>query len=163
MKKIIIHWTAGSYVPTWHEKDCYHFLLDNLGKIYIGHFKPEANLVCRSGMYAAHCGGGNTGAIGVSMCSMFGFKDKNSVGKFPITQKQFEATMELVAKLCSKYNLNVTPSTVMTHYEFGLKNPSTSSKGKIDIIHIPPYPWVTKDDAGSFIRSKVKWYLSKLI
>lgn len=162
MKKIILHWTAGSYVPTCYEKECYHFLVGNLGQIYIGHFRPEANLVCRSGMYAAHCGGGNTGAVGVALCAMLGFKDKNSVGKFPITQKQFEAAAELVAKLCLKYNIAVSPETVMTHYEFGLKHPETSSRGKIDIVHLPPYSWVAKGDVGGFLRSKVKWYLGRL-
>ena len=49
----------------------------------------------------------------------------------------------------------------MTHYEFGLKNPKTTSAGKIDIIYLPPYPWVSKDEVGSFIRSKIKWYKLK--
>lgn len=49
----------------------------------------------------------------------------------------------------------------MTHYEFGIKNPKTTSAGKIDIIFIPPYSWVAGDEVGSFIRSKIKWYKLK--
>ena len=50
----------------------------------------------------------------------------------------------------------------MTHYEFGEKHPDTTSAGKIDITYIPPYSWVDKNDAGSFIRSKIKWYRNQI-
>ena len=60
---------------------------------------------------------------------------------------------------CKKKGFKITPETIMTHYEFGRKHPKTTSHGKIDIVFIPSYPWVSKDDAGSFIRSKIRWYL----
>jgi len=160
MKRIIVHWTAGGPVPTCYEKECYHYLIDSLGKIHLGKFKPEANLICKTGMYAPHTGGGNTGSIGISMCAMAGFKNKNDIGHFPITKVQFEATMKLCAELAKKYGIEVTPDNVMTHYEFGQKNPTTTSYGKIDIIFIPPFSWISKDDVGSFIRSKIKWYMA---
>lgn len=162
MKRIIIHWTAGTYFPTEHERDCYHFLFDNNGKKFVGTFTPEAQQdVCRDGKYAQHTGGGNTGSVGVAMCGMCGFKDKNNVGLYPLTQKQCEACFYFVAELCQKYNIPVTSQTVLTHFEFGRRNPKTSSAGKIDIIHLPPYNWVEQNDVGSFIRSKVRWYLSQ--
>ena len=162
MKRIILHWTAGSYMPNAHDLECYHFLIDSKGCIHNGKFSPENNLVCKKGCYAAHTGGGNTGSIGVSFCGMFGFKNKNETGKYPITPKQFEAGMKLCAELCIKYKLEITPQTVMTHYEFGKINPHTTSAGKIDITYIPPYPWVDKNDAGSFIRTKSKWYRNQI-
>ncbi len=162
MKRIIIHWSAGGYYPTDYEKEHYHFLVDKDGTVHNGKFKPEDNEICRVGKYAAHTGGGNTGSIGVAICAMAGFKSKTSAGDYPIQKKQFERTMELCAKLSKKYNISITPQTVMTHYEFGKKNPKTTSAGKIDIIYIPPYPWVAQDEAGSFIRSKIKWYRQKL-
>jgi hypothetical protein len=158
MKRIILHWTAGRYVPTSYEKEHYHFLIDAHGKIHNGKFKPESNEVCKKGMYAMHTGGGNTGSIGVAVCAMAGFKNKNTQGDFPITKIQFEAAMKFCAKLAKDYQINITPDTVMTHYEFGQKHSQTSSYGKIDIIFIPSYPWVSKEDAGSFIRSKIRWY-----
>lgn len=162
MNRIIIHWTAGGPAPTSYEKQFYHYLIDSIGKTYTGKFKPEANLICREGMYAAHTGGGNTGSIGVSMCAMANFKDKNHPGAFPITKIQFEATMKLCAQLAKKYNIKITPDAVMTHYEFGQKHPDTTSFGKIDIIYLPPFPWVSKEDIGSFIRSKIRWYEENL-
>ncbi len=161
MKRIIIHWTAGTYYPSEFERKFYHFLVDKNGKIYNGVFKPEDNEVCKIGKYAAHTGGGNTGSIGVAMCAMAGFKDFKNVGKYPISKIQFESTMDLCAKLAKKYNIQISPQTVMTHYEFGLKNPKTTSAGKIDIIYLPPYQWVAKEDVGKFIRTKIKWYLNK--
>ena len=151
----------GTYYPSEYEKEHYHFLVDKDGKVHKGKFAPECNEVCRVGKYAAHTGGGNTGSIGVAICAMAGFKNKNSAGNYPITKKQFESTMELCAQLSKQYSIDILPQNVMTHYEFGIKNPKTTSAGKIDIIHIPPYSWVSKDEAGSFIRSKIKWYKLK--
>ncbi len=161
MKRIIIHWSAGVYYPTEFEKKHYHFLIDKDGNVHNGKFKPEDNAFCKVGEYAAHTGGGNTGSIGVAFCAMAGFKNKNSVGNYPILKKQFESAMEFCAKLCKKYKIDVTVQTVMTHYEFGVKNPKTTSAGKIDIIYLPPYPWVAQEEIGSFIRSKIKWYMLK--
>ena len=162
MKRIIIHWTAGSYYPTEFEKSHYHFLVDGNGKIYSGKFKPQDNEICRVGKYAAHTGGGNTGSIGVAMCAMTGFVNAKNIGKYPIKKLQFESCMKLCAELAKKYNITVSPKTVLTHYEFGLQNPKTTSAGKIDIIYIPPYSWVAKEEVGSFVRTKIKWYLNKL-
>ena len=161
MKRIIIHWTAGGYYPTEYEKEHYHFLIDKHGIIHNGKFRPEDNEICKLGKYAAHTGGGNTGSIGVAICGMASFINKLSVGKYPILKKQFEKTMEFCASLVKNYNLEVTPQSVLTHYEFGVKNPKTTSAGKIDIIYLPPYSWVEKNEVGSFIRSKVKWYKLK--
>lgn len=162
MKRIIIHWTAGGYYPNADEKNYYHFLIDKDGNLHSGKFPPEANLNCRQGAYAAHTGGGNTGSVGIAMCAMAGFKNKSECGNYPITKKQFEATMAKCAELAIKYNISANSTNIMTHYEFGLKNPKTSSAGKIDVTYIPPYPWVDKNEAGSFIRSKIKWYISKV-
>lgn len=42
----------------------------------------------------------NTGAIGVSMCGMYGFKSSKAVGPYPLTKTQCEACFKLVAQLC---------------------------------------------------------------
>ena len=160
MKRIIIHWTAGTNQPNNVDKEHYHYLIDGEGKVYQGKYKPEDNENCSDGRYAAHTGGGNTGSIGVSMCGMAGFKSSIDVGKYPLTKKQCEACFKLCSDLCKKYNIPITNKTVLTHYEFGKQNPLTSSAGKIDIIYLPPYPTVFKDDVGNFIRSKIRWYSS---
>ena len=94
---------------------------------------------------------------------LFGFipvKEKQPIRT--ITLSEFESAMKLAAYIACKYKLVVDRSTVMTHYEFGIKHPSTSSYGKPDITFIPPYPWVSKNEAGDFIRSKIRWYKAKM-
>lgn len=158
MKRIIIHWTVGSNTPNTTDIEHYHYLITSTGEIKTGKYNPEDNENVTDGVYAQHCGGGNTGSIGVAICGMYGFKNRSNIGKYPLTKKQCEATFKLCADLCKKYNIKITPQTVMTHYEFGLAHPKTSSHGKIDIVFLPPYPWVTQSEVGNFIRSKIKWY-----
>ncbi len=162
LTKITIHWTAGRNTPTINELDHYHFLIDSAGICWNGKHKPEDNLNCKDGNYAAHTGGGNTGNIGVAMCGMEDYKNPNDIGRYPINAYQFESCMQKVAELCSAYGIDVTPQTVFTHYEFGLRNPKSTSAGKPDVNFIPPYPWVNPEECGSFIRSKVKWYLNRI-
>lgn len=161
MKRIIIHWTAGAYWANAVDLQHYHFLIQGDGVILDGNFKPKNNENVRNGRYAQHTGGGNTGSIGVAMCGMLGFVNSNIIGKYPLTLKQCETCFKEVAKLCKQYKISVKPDTVLTHYEFGLKHTDTSSRGKIDIIHLPPFAWIPQEDIGAFIRSKVRWYLLK--
>lgn len=158
MKKIIIHWTAGTNQPNSTDYQHYHYLVNGDGLVVAGKYKPEDNENCNDGKYAAHTGGGNTGAIGVALCGMAGYTSSKNVGKYPLTKKQVEAGFKLVSQLCKCYNIAITPQTVMTHYEFGKNNPKTTSAGKIDITYLPPYPQVTKDKIGDFIRNKILWY-----
>lgn len=115
MNNIIIHWTGGTWFPNTTDKEHYHFLIDKNGKVINGKFKVEDNENCNDGRYAAHCGGGNTGAIGVSMCGMYGFKSSKAVGPYPLTKKQCEACFKLVAQLCKKHLINL--NNVLTHYD----------------------------------------------
>lgn len=161
MKRIILHWTAGTNQPNSHEYECYHFLINGDGLIVKGKHTPEDNENCYDGKYAAHTGGGNTGSIGIALCGMAGYTGNNNIGKYPTKKVQCEAMFKLIAELCKKYKIAITPDTVMTHREFGLKNPKTTSVGKIDISWLP-YPNLTPNSIGDFIRNKAKWYLSKL-
>ena len=97
------------------------------------------------------------------MCGMYVPKNTDIKDtKFPLTKIQCEAAFKLIAELCKKYNIKITPQTVLTHYEFGQAHPKTSSYGKIDIIYLHAYPDITKNEMGNFIRSKVRWYFGKL-
>lgn len=158
MKRLVMHWSAGSYNPTFYDRQFYHFLVDGEGGIHRGIYAPEDNLDCSNGKYAAHTGGGNTGAIGVALCAMAGFSAPEKVGLYPIKKKQLESFLALCAALCKKYKLQITPKTVLTHYEFGVLQPATASAGKIDITYLPPYPTVKRGAVGGFLRQKIKWY-----
>lgn len=152
-KNIVLHWTAGNYLPSNIDKEHYHYLIDKEGNIYTGKYKPEDNLNCNDGKYAAHCGGGNTGRIGIAICCR---RELN----FPPQQKQVEAMCKLAAQLCIAYNL--IPSNCITHAEFGQQNPKTSSAGKIDINSLPyaKVSGITK--TAEYLRNKINWYYLKI-
>ena len=68
MKRIIIHWTAGTYQPNSTEFEHYHYLINRDGLVIKGKHSVQDNKNCTDGNYAAHTGGGNTGSIGVAVC-----------------------------------------------------------------------------------------------
>lgn len=158
MNKIVIHWSGSTYTPNSTDKEHYHYLIDGNGKVIKGKYKPEDNLNCNDGKYAAHCGGGNTGAIGIALCGMAGYKSPTYIGHFPLKQIQFERAFKLAAELCKTYNIPISAQTVFTHYEFGRQHPNTSSAGKIDINFIPYLPNLRAENVGGFIRGKISWY-----
>ena len=167
MKRIVLHWTAGTNFPNATDIQHYHFLIDKDGKLYKGKFPVSANEICKTdqfghALYAAHTGGGNTGSIGVAVCGMANFNGKLSSTKFPLTAIQLEKMFSVGAKLCKQYAIPISPDTVLTHYEFGKSHPNTASFGKIDITILPPYLSVKPHEVGNFIRKKVKWYLEKM-
>lgn len=91
---------------------------------------------------------------------MLGFKNKSSVGSYPLKAKQVESCFKLCAELAKKYNIPI--ENIITHYEFGKLHPTTTSAGKIDIIYLPPYPNVKQNEVGGYIRNKIRWYYEKL-
>ena len=151
-KNIVLHWTAGNYYPCPSDLAHYHYLIDKEGQIHTGDYKPEDNLNCTDGKYAAHCGGGNTGRIGISICCR-----RNIY--MPPERKQVEAMCNLAAQLCLTYGLK--PSDCITHAEFGMSNPKTSSYGKIDIDSLPYAGVKGVKNTGNYLRNKIQWYYDR--
>ena len=118
MKRIIIHWTAGAYNPNQTDFEHYHYLVTGDGLVIKGKYEPKDNENCQDGKYAQHTGGGNTGSIGVAMCGMYVPKNTPlQMTKYPLTKIECERCFDLIAKLAKEYKLQITPDTVMTHYE----------------------------------------------
>lgn len=160
MKRIIIHWTAGQNKPNVTDLSHYHFLIDSIGKIYNGKFKPEDNINCQDGKYAEHTGGGNTDSIGVSMCGMMGFLTTKKAGSFPLTKIQCETCFQLCAKLAKKYNIPLDKEHIYTHYTYNKEHKIMT--GKVDIIYLPAYPKIQKDNIIDFIIEKIQWYYNNI-
>lgn len=165
MKKVCLHWTAGSYAENDLDYIHYHYTVGKDGTILNGKFPESANIPgptgLQNGKYAAHCGGGNSYCIGVSLRGMAGYQSPKSVGLYPITETQFEAGCALIAKLCRENGIAVGADTVFTHYEFGKLHPESESAGKIDITFLPFKPELAADQVGDYIRGKVIWYLTQ--
>lgn len=160
IQRICIHHTAGAGTANHIERRSYHFIYEVNGRLVIGNFTPENNIPpLVRGQYAPHCGGGNSRTIGVALAG----QDKLINGRGVLfTREAFEHMCKHVAELCKKYGIAITPDTVYTHNEFGVKNPKTSSAGKIDITRIPWEPTLKSGEVGDYIRTKIRWYFEKL-
>lgn len=156
MKRIINHWTAGTYKPSDLDKRHYHIIIDGDGNEHRGFYNIEANENTKDGHYAAHTQGCNTGSIGVSLCAMGGATEKPpEVGDYPITEAQWSKLIEVNARLCREYGIAVTPQTVLSHAEvqttLGIKQ-----RGKWDISVLPFKPKIKGAKAvGDLLRAAV--------
>lgn len=157
MRRIIFHWTGGSYTPSSLDKEHYHFVIDGNGRVHAGLHKIDANIPpLREGEYAAHTRATNSYSIGIALCCMAGATEGRSNGKYPVKEKQFERLAEVIAELCRTYNIPVTPETVLSHAEvqetLGIKQ-----NGKWD-ISVLPFDTSTKGAraVGDRLRARVK-------
>lgn len=157
MKRVICHWTAGTYEATEFDRKFYHFLIDGNGLVVKGKYRPEDNLSVADGVYAAHTAGTNKDSIGVSICSMAGAIEKPfKAGKYPLKKSQWDVMIKLVAQLCKQYKIPVTPQTVLTHAEVQ-KTLGHPQKQKWDISRLPFDPKTVGATAvGDLLRKSVK-------
>jgi N-acetyl-anhydromuramyl-L-alanine amidase AmpD len=162
MRRIIVHWTAGAFVPSENDLSHYHILIDGDGELHRGTHTIADNESTGDGDYAAHTLGANTRAIGVSVCCMAGAKETPfKSGDFPMKQKQWEAMVDVVAQLCKKYRIDVTPRTVLGHGEVE-KNLDIKQRGKWDPMKLSFATNLSKAEVGKKLREEVQAQLSQL-
>lgn len=157
MKRIIMHWTAGSNSASKLDCKHYHEIVDGSGTRVLGDLLPEANNSTRDGQYVAHTRGLNTGSIGLSMAAMAGAKERPfSAGKYPITPKQLQVFVKMVAEYADNYSIPITRETVLTHAEV---QPTLGvwQRGKWDVCWLPDMqrsaaPVVVGDKLRQMIR-----------
>lgn len=155
-KGIVVHWTAGTNKVSELDRQHYHFIIDGTGLVVPGIYSVEDNDNTSDGRYAAHTRGANTGRIGVSMCGMRGAVESPfEAGPSPLTKQSWDAMVKLVALLCAKYKIKVTPQTVLTHAEVE-KTLGIKQKGKWDITRLPFNKTVVGAKAvGDLLRKEV--------
>lgn len=162
MRRIICHWTAGAYAPSENDLSHYHILIDGDGKLHRGTHTIADNESTGDGDYAAHTKGANSRAIGVSMCCMAGAKEAPfASGDFPMKQVQWEAMIDVVAQLCKKYQIAVTPRTVLGHGEVQ-KLLDIKQNGKWDPMRLSFAKTLTKVEVGKKLRTEVQARLDAL-
>lgn len=158
MKRIIIHWTAGTHKPSTTDQKHYHFIVGGGGAVVKGNLPVSAN-ESTANEYAAHTRRLNTGSIGVSFAAMHGAKERPfNAGKYPITAAQVEAMTQLVSDLSELYDIPITPETILTHAEveptLGVKQ-----RGKWDVTWLPGMDQAGNARAvGDLLRQKVRDY-----
>ena len=162
MRRVICHWTAGAYTPSENDLSHYHILIDGDGNLHRGEHTIADNEATGDGDYAAHTRGLNTRSVGVSLCCMAGAKESPfKSGSVPMKKVQWETMIEVVAELCKKYKIAVTPTTVLGHGE-AQKNIGVVQNGKWDPMRLSFDPSLTKTQVGAKLREEVKAHLDTL-
>lgn len=155
MKRIIMHWTGGTYQVTDLDREHYHYIVAGDGTVVKGRYKPEANLSVKDGRYAAHTLGCNTGSIGIACAGMAGGTEAYpELTKYPLGEHQILTMCYQVTELCKKYDIDVTSRTVLTHAEvestLGIKQ-----AGKWDISWLAYLNFRSKEAIGDYLRKQV--------
>lgn len=156
LKRIVVHWSAGTYSVSSLDREHYHFIIGGDGAIVPGQHSPEDNINTSDGDYAAHTLNCNTGSIGVAFAAMARATESPfSAGAYPINDVQLAAMVGLCARLCKQYGIPVTPQTVLSHAEV---QPTLGiiQRGKWDVAWLPgmtrPADPVT---VGDVLRAKI--------
>jgi len=159
VSRVIAHWTAGTHNASANDRAHYHLLIEADGTLVRGiptidlNSEPSA----KKG-YAAHTLGCNTGSIGVSLCCMGGNDVRENpfnAGRWPMTRVQWDRLAMVIADLCDRYAISVSPQTVLSHAEVQgtLKKPQ---RGKWDFTRLAFDPSVVGARAcGNLLRSNV--------
>ncbi len=156
MKRVITHWTAGGHHASSNDKEHYHILIEADGQLVRGDHTIADNVSTGDGDYAAHTKGCNTGSIGVSLCCMLNAMEHPlKPGPFPMTQKQWETMVIVVADLCDRYDIEVTPKTVLGHGEV-TENLGIVQNGKWDPMVLPWNPGLSHSQVGKLFREGVQ-------
>ncbi|CAM5577731.1 hypothetical protein MAUB1S_09722 [Mycolicibacterium aubagnense] len=161
MQRIIVHWTAGAYKASGLDRSHYHILIEDDGRLVRGTPSIALNQAPVRKGYAAHTLGCNSGSIGVSLCCMAGASESPFVpGIAPMKRAQWETLPRVLAELCRRYVIAVTPKTVLSHAEvqgtLGIKQ-----RGKWDITRLAFDPAVRGATAcGDLFRAATKEQLA---
>ncbi len=153
MQRVIVHWTAGSYTVSTTDREHYHIIVGGDALLVRGDNSIKANVsTSDSDGYAAHTKSCNSGSIGISAACMAGaIESPFSPGSYPLLISQWWTLAAVAADLCKRYNIKVTPQTVLQHGEVQA-NLGIAQSGKWDINVLP---WAPTEDAGDAFRAEV--------
>ena len=136
LKRIVLHWTAGTSDVSALDRAHYHYVISGAGVADEGDHDPADNAPpLRS--YAAHTLNLNSGSIGVAVAGMARSAERPfTPGPWPITDRQIDALVDLVATLCRRHGIPVTGQTVLSHAEVQ-PTLKVAQRGKWDISWLP--------------------------
>lgn len=155
MNRVVVHWTAGAHRASGLDRSHYHILIEGDGKLVRG--IPSIDQNDARGVkpgYAAHTLNCNTGSIGVALCCMAGAVESPfQAGSAPMTRKQWDTLPGLLAELCRRYSIPVTPRTLLSHA--GVQSTlGIAQRGKWDISRLAFDPSVVGAKAcGDIFRA----------
>ncbi|MBX9911210.1 MAG: peptidoglycan-binding protein [Beijerinckiaceae bacterium] len=156
IERIIFHWTAGSHRASGLDRSHYHILIEVDGKLVCGTPSIAANGIGGTGPRASHTLSCNTGSIGVSLCCMAGAVESPfRAGSAPMSAVQWKTLADVLADLCRRYGVPVTPKTVLSHAEVQ-SNLGIRQRGKWDVARLAFDPSIVGAKAcGDAMRAMV--------
>lgn len=161
LKRIVLHWTAGTSDVSALDRAHYHYIISGAGVVVEGDHAPADNVPPLKS-YAAHTLSLNSGSIGVSLAGMARSSDRPfAPGPWPINDRQVDAMISLLARLCRQHDIAVTRQTVLSHAEV---QPTLGvvQRGKWDISWLPGMNSVGDPvEIGDRIRVRVLAELGK--
>lgn len=163
MRRIVSHWTAGSYVANSTDKQAYH-LITELKNGKPNYVKGVPSIAFNSGGlqdgYAAHTRGLNTDSIGMSIACMGGAREAPfDAGKWPMTLDLFMAHCEAIAQCAAFYEIPITRQTILTHAEVQ-PTLGVAQRAKWDYTRLPFKPELKGAiPIGDYMREQVARFL----
>ena len=155
MKNIVLHWTAGGYRASTHDRECYHILIEKDGTLVRGDHTIADNFFTGDDDYAAHTRGFNTKAIGVAVCCMADAREKPFTGgPCPMLEAQWNRMAEVAAELARRYAIPVTEQRILGHGEVQRVHKITQ-KGKWDPMVLPWERGLSFRQVGDRFRKQV--------
>jgi hypothetical protein len=159
MDRIILHWTAGGHKANATDRKHYHVIFNDDGTPVRGN-RSIADNVPPLKNYAAHTRGSNSYSIGLSVACMAGAKEGGTFGTAPMTRAQFEAMCRAAAQLCRRYQIPITPKTVLWHAEVQ-GTLGIPQAGKWDATVLPFEPKVRGARAvGDYTRDVIRAFMA---
>ena len=166
--RVICHWTGGTYRVSARERQHYHAILEDLealgpggdARVVPGLHSIADNDSARDGVYAAHTAECNTGSIGLAVGGMLE-ATREHPGRYPLTELLWERLAQAAAECCARYDLPITPQTVLQHGEVE-RQLGIPQHGKWDITCLPWEPHLEPDEVCDQFRRKVAWYRQRV-
>lgn len=161
MRRIIWHHTGGGYDPGAADLRAYHRLITGDGEVVEGTHPIEDNAPgnrLRSGQYAAHVRGLNTGSIGIAICCMADGKwsEPRAARYFP-RPAQIDAMLRETARLCRQYGIEPGRRGALSHAEVE-PTLGVMQQGKWDFDYDPFGLSDTRDpvEVGNDLRARLR-------
>lgn len=161
-KRIILHWTGGTYEPNSLELEHYHFLVDGEGVVHPGTHSVADNMrkLQKGDDYAAHTRGYNSFSVGIAFCGMRGATPGRNFGAYPLKKEQVLRGLEFVGLATYVWGLNPRdPRHLFTHFEaealHGVDQlPVGEGTWKWDITELEFAPHLDKWQVGDWLRQE---------
>lgn len=155
IKRIVFHWSSGTYIPSIKDRFIYHFMVDNRGDYHPG--------FALMGDITRHTCRFNEGSVAICLCGMKdATRDPLNIGNFPINITQLKSACRLGGVIAHYADIEVNNKNVLCHSEI-LKEYGIHQRGVHDIDFLPWSLHSPPEMVHHLIRKKVEFYRSRVV